>query len=381
MHPALHLLRFSIVTLWLNTTLAHAVPQLLNIVPPERGESFANDMNAAGQVAAVIEDDNGNRHGVFFENGHMTALVTPEGRESDARRINDLGEIIGSVCKKDGTWSAFLFNRNDGLRTLGTLGGTNSHGAALNHQGEAVGFADTENGDWHAFLYQPGATLRDLGTLGGKISYANDINNAGQIVGAAARADGYRHAFLYDAEHGMTDLGTLGGRSSYAQSINDQGVIVGTAETVNHRWHAFIYNGSHMTDLGAVIGAGDSYATGINNAGHVVGIVRIGDDQLSFVWRDGKMALHHGGKGLYLANAINNTEQVIGATYDRGLRAATMQSNAAPYVDRGGFSLFSRMILVMVLAALAVVLRGRYQGIVLNGYAQFQAWMRSSQPN
>ncbi|PRC94679.1 HAF repeat-containing protein [Solimicrobium silvestre] len=347
------------------TTTTHS----LGIVPPAKGGSIAYDMNAAGQVAAVIQDESGGQRGVFFENGKLIELGTLGGKDSEAKRINDKGEIIGSASKKDGAWSAVLYNQASGMHELGTLGGTNSYGTALNNEGSAVGFSDIASGDWHAFLYKNGEQLKDLGTLGGKISYASGINNMGQVVGTATLPDEHRHAFFYEPARGMIDLGTLGGRSSSATAINDKGVIVGASETADHHWHAFVYDGQRMVDLGAIIGRGDSFATSINSAGHVVGTVRIGEDCMSFVWRDNKVTLHYCGKGLFLTNAINDTEQVVGATYDHGLNAATMLSNTAPFVDHGHVKFINQIVLVLLLAGAAVIYRKRYRGILLDGSA------------
>jgi len=373
MHPALLSCVIPLLLLSGEAT-ATATARSLGIVPPMGGETIAYDMNAAGQVAAVIEDDTGYQHGIFYEKGRLIQLGSLGGQESQAKHINDKGQIVGSADRRDGTWRAFLYDRAGGMQVLGTLGGDNSHGTALNNAGAAVGFSDLANDEWHAFLYQPGEELKDLGTLGGKVSYANGINNKGQVVGAATLPDAYRHAFLYDPASGMRDLGTLGGRSSAATAINDSGVVVGASETAAHRWHAFVLDGQRMVDLGALIGRGDSYATGINSAGHVVGTVVLGDERMSFVWRDGKMLLHTSGKSLYLTNAINDAEQVIGATYDHGLDAAAMLSSTVPYVDHGGANLASLVALVLATAGASVIYRKRYRGLLFGAFGERGVW-------
>jgi probable HAF family extracellular repeat protein len=220
--------------------------------------------------------------------------------------------------------------------------------------------------------------MQDLGTLGGKVSYANAVNNHDQVVGAAADKNGYRHAFFYDPVRGMIDLGTLGGRVSAATAINDQGIVAGSSETADRRWHAFVYDGKRMIDLGKLIGHGDSYATGINSAGHVVGMVQVGDQRQSFVWRDGQMLVHNSGRALYLTNAINDAEQVVGATYDsmEGLDAATMFSGTRPHVDPGGVKLAWLATLAILAAAAAVAWRKRYRGIALAGYIGLGVWRK-----
>ncbi|MFZ6778716.1 DUF3466 family protein [Undibacterium sp. Ji83W] len=358
-----HALRSSLFLLALiGGHAAASTSHSLGIERKQYGESIAYDMNAAGQVAAVIKEKDGTPHAVFFEKGKLIKLELPGETESEAKRINDKGEIVGS-SKKGESWSAFIRTRDHGTRDLGTLGGPNSYGAALNNTGQAAGFSDTPERDWHAFLYTPGEALKDLGTLGGRVSYASGINNHGQVVGSAMITDGSRRAFIYDAATGMKDMGTLGGRASSATAINDHGVVVGASEMKDRRWHAFMYDGKQMIDLGAKIGFGDSFATGINNEGHVVGVVDTIDMRLSFVWHDNKMTLHPAGKSLYLTNAINDGGHVIGASYDRGLYAATMPSNATPFVDHGGDKILGFNVVMLLLALTIAIFRKRLKGL------------------
>jgi len=333
----------------------------IGIVTPNGEATIAFDINAAGQVAAVLEDEAGRQRGVLYEKGIVTELGAGSGMYSDARAISPSGEIVGSASRRDGTWRAFVFNRATGLRALPTLGGPSSYGMSINIAGHVAGFADLANGDWHAFIYKDSAML-DLGTLGGKVSYASGINNRGQVVGTATTSSDYRHAFLYDPATGMRDLGTLGGRQSSATAVNDAGVVVGASETGDRRWHAFMHDGKRMIDLGALIGFGHSFATDINSRGHVVGTVLRNDERLSFVWRDGKMLVHRGGKGLHLTNSINDSELMIGATYDRRMVAATMASNAIPAVPKDTRKIIYFIATALLLAALGVAYRQYWQG-------------------
>ncbi len=90
---------------------------------------------------------------------------------------------------------------------LGTLGGNYSEARGINNSGQVVGLANTADGNGHAFLYS-GGVMTDLGALGGGSSYANGINDSGQVVGCADTATS-SHAFLYSGGV-MTDLGHSG---------------------------------------------------------------------------------------------------------------------------------------------------------------------------
>ena len=83
---------------------------------------------------------------------------------------------------------------------LGTLGGPGSQARSINDSGQIVGLSFTASGQIHAFLYS-GEKMTDLGTLpGGTYSYAYGINNNGQIVGYSRTPSGQDHAFLYNPE-------------------------------------------------------------------------------------------------------------------------------------------------------------------------------------
>lgn len=357
MHPVL---RLSFVLLAAFAADARSATHSLGIRAPNGEATIAYDMNARGQVAAVLEDQDGNQRGVLFEKGELVELRSLGGGYSDAKAINESGQVVGSAQGADRRWKAFVFERAAGMRELGTLGGENSYGLAINRSGDVVGFSDTADGFFHAFVARADGAMQDLGTLGGTISYASAMNSKGQVVGTASMPNEYRHAFVYDPARGMSDLGTLGGLSSSASAINDAGVVVGASLTRERRWHAFVHDGKRMIDLGAKIGYGSSFATGINSAGHVVGTLLIGDERQSFVWRDNQMIIHRGGKGLHLTNAINDKEQVIGATFDKRLDAATMPSAAVPVVTHGGRELSTLILCVVAAAAVGVALHRRF---------------------
>jgi probable HAF family extracellular repeat protein len=90
---------------------------------------------------------------------------------------------------------------------LGTLGGINSEARGLNDLGQIVGDSETASGNPHAFLWESDHGMQDLNNLipagsGWELLRALAINKYGQIVGAGYRdtdGDGVLdavHAFL-----------------------------------------------------------------------------------------------------------------------------------------------------------------------------------------
>jgi probable HAF family extracellular repeat protein len=71
----------------------------------------------------------------------------------------------------------------------------------------------------------PEYEIIDLGTLGGPSSYPSGINDAGQVVGNSRTADGLGRGFLWDDVNGMSELGS---NVQSAIAINNNGQIVGS---------------------------------------------------------------------------------------------------------------------------------------------------------
>lgn len=172
----------------------------------------------------------GTEHAFLWENGVMTDLGTLGGIVSQARAINDAGQIVGWAETEEGCMHAALWE-NGTIIDLGIEG----QAYDINESGEIVGSFSTQC-ESHAFLYR-GGELMDLGMLGPYVTEAYGINNRGQVVGYYWTDDFIPRAFLWD-DGGFVDLNTLspplsGWQFGEAQDINDNGQIVGSG------WRAF----------------------------------------------------------------------------------------------------------------------------------------------
>lgn len=295
------------------------------------------------------------------------------GTGSSASDINRWGDVVGNITSGDVTHG--FVNAGGTYTDLGTLGGANSNARGINDSGQIVGGSDNASGQFHAYVYA-GGSMSDLGTLGGDRSEAFAINNHGTIVGDAQNGDpateGFGQAFGY-AGGAMKALGTLpGGLGSNAYAVNNNGTIGGssfegpftapeypfhavtfsdgTAHSIGasdlgdsriygmndgdlavggipmaaniHEFHAFLYDHGTITDLGVLDAfQDDSIAWDINNLKQIVGTSAVSIDPEhygyhGFLWTGaGLVDLNtlidpSSGWVITSANAINDAQQI-----------------------------------------------------------------------
>ena len=226
---------------------------MLNLgVPTGYVTSAGIHINNLGQVVGSTSPDFGTSHAMLYD-GSMHDLGTlpmePDRQSyANAKEINDLGIIVGNSNEGIGAQVGFVYDGT--MHSLGALGTANTSDArGINNLGQIVGGSELEllGGVQHAFLYENGV-MTDLGGLGSRnFTDASAINEVGQIVGMAYTSAGSvsGHAFLVD--HGvMLDVNNLLDASSshwtliYAYDINDNGWIVGYGNNPAGDTHAYL---------------------------------------------------------------------------------------------------------------------------------------------
>ncbi|HEY6193180.1 MAG TPA: T9SS type A sorting domain-containing protein [Bacteroidota bacterium] len=204
--------------------------------------SEARDINDSGHVAgrSIISNDTGIFHGFVWEGGSMTDLGTL-GIGSFGAAINNIGQIAGQSEVNDTLRHAFRW-QNGSMSDLGTLGGNLSDARGINNLGQVVGsstkIAASES---YAFIASNGG-MTDLGFLAAPdpfpgFSEAFSINDSTEVVGASSWVHSLQgnlnHAFVW-RDGVMTDLNnvadTAGGwELIVATAVNNRGDILATA--------------------------------------------------------------------------------------------------------------------------------------------------------
>ncbi|VXC23701.1 PEP-CTERM sorting domain-containing protein [Massilia sp. 9I] len=159
--------------------------------------SVAMSINTHGQVVGGSTYDGADSpwtgHAFLYQNGTMQDLGSLGGWDSFANDINDAGQVVGWSTDETEDMVPFIYT-NGSMRHLGPFEGQVAFGEAkaINNMGMAVGWARyswSEVKD--AFLYTDGR-MADLNRLvqgadGWTVVEAYDINDAQQILGKACR--------------------------------------------------------------------------------------------------------------------------------------------------------------------------------------------------
>ena len=208
------------------------------------GTSRALDIANGGQIVGDSETGRGEdfTHAFVWQENAMRDLgtVVDGALSSYAFGINDINEIVGTVNGR-----AFLA-RGGVSQELGVLPGhAFSDARAINNKGQVVGNSVTAAGLSHAFLWNLG-TLRNLGALPGDISrQAHALNVDGDVAGRSGGADLSVSRAVIWQDGVAIDLNRLiaspGWILSSAAGINDQGQIVGVGLR-NGQLRAFLLN-------------------------------------------------------------------------------------------------------------------------------------------
>ena len=196
----------------------------------------AYGINDLGQVVGWAHNSEGEARAFIYDDGVMTDLGTFGGAQSWAFGVNNAGQVVGNaetdVTPPGGLPIRRAFLYADG--TMTEIAGDGSEARDINDAGQIVG------------SYIPGGFLWEDGKLTdlGDLAWPRAINNLGQVVGTAGYG-GYNTAYIWDAGV-ATDLNDLIPPDSgweellVASDVNDAGQVVGWGERDYGGKHGFL---------------------------------------------------------------------------------------------------------------------------------------------
>jgi uncharacterized membrane protein len=219
------------------------------------------------------------RHALLIKAGQFIPLAptTILGTNfSQARDINDLGDIVGQFIGDDGFFHGFLLSKSV-LTTLDFPGASQTSAFGINEFGTVVGSWDILDADGnlleeHGFTWKNGA-FTEVNFPGSVDSFVQGINARGDFVGGwDAGLDSPTHGFVCSNGQCFSfDVPFPEAAFTQADRINALGHITGIYVDVDDVLHGFLAVGSSFTRLDFPDSTGTT-CWGINSASQIVGV-------------------------------------------------------------------------------------------------------------
>jgi hypothetical protein len=206
---------------------------------------------------------------------HYVAINFPGASSTEARGINNFGEIVGFFttgagnCEFGSTLCAFhgFKLKNKVFTWVDIPGATNTRILGVNDGGDVAGDFMTSDGHIHGFLLHHTGALQKINQPGSSFTTASGVNNSLTVVGTGTTGFKWKNGVFTTVD--ITNH-AVGGESETINGISNLGVIVGSLFRQDFQ-NAWQKAGSDL-DVYQRISGLDTLLNGVNGRDDVVGI-------------------------------------------------------------------------------------------------------------
>ncbi|MGA3091083.1 MAG: hypothetical protein ABSD75_20945 [Terriglobales bacterium] len=204
-------------------------------------ETRVYDISNKGEIIGTYTYFGGVHGFILQGNASCFDIVDPLGSSyTDARGVNDSGEIVGFYIDSANNAQGFLYNGSkETYTTISCAGFTNTLAYGINDAGEIVGaVGSSDTGPFSAFVYKSGKCTT-FSFPKATSTTAIGVNKSGQISGDYTDSSGVNHGFLrtgssFQSINYPASNGTLG------YHLNDKGQIAGIYSDKTNAVHGFV---------------------------------------------------------------------------------------------------------------------------------------------
>lgn len=232
---------------------------------PGAGNTYLNGVNDAGHMVGTVNYGSSDSFGLLLQPdlSYVTFDVPGAGATTWALDINNAGDIVGSFSA-NGRQSGFLRTANGDYVRIDYPGASSTEARGINDRGDVIGVFRLPGASDRGFFRDATGALTPFDVPGGTSS-AWGINDDGVIVGEANVLPD--RAFYGTLLGGFTRFSVSGDPDTTAYGINDLGDIVGYTAQMGEA--GFLLRGSG--DTLSYRCAGHTRFHDISNDGLIVG--------------------------------------------------------------------------------------------------------------
>ena len=198
-----------------------------------------------------------------------TGIDCPDSIYTDARAINDRGDIVGNCEDASGIHGFRL--RKGVFELIDFPGASTTFAAGINNLGHVVGFYSDSGGEFdkHGYVLRNGR-FTTIDSPGSVYTFAQGIDDLGRIVGFYGHRDGSIRGFILDSRGYRDVVPPEAVVVTGAWAINVLRRIAGGFVDADGILHGYYLKKGKFTTIHPP-GASGALAFGVNVLGHVVG--------------------------------------------------------------------------------------------------------------